>query len=183
MKQLKQFSFPKTVREQLGQITVTQKQFSDILVWMLRRDVLLQLYTYLMLIIPESFDMENAASGKSVALTAAAAANAPSAPVAASAEAGRANSSSLVANNDDAVADEDMFPAAKTKLSPYELAFVNSIAAEKTALDLLFLRLCYYGRGRHHLDEIVWRENITHQDIENVLQNPKYSCLLRVQLE
>lgn len=39
----------------MAEISISHKKFSDILVWMLRRDVVLQLFSYLLLIVPEDF--------------------------------------------------------------------------------------------------------------------------------
>jgi hypothetical protein len=146
LRQLERFSVPKPLKDHLAEISVSQKQFSDILVWMLRRDVVLQLCTYLLLVVPESF------SGDAAAMEAAALAAASS-------------------------SDGRLLPADKVKLSPLELAYVQSVTAEKTQLDLLFLRLCAYARGGHHLEEILWRENIAHSDVQAVLTNPKYFAL------
>jgi hypothetical protein len=61
-----------------------------------------------------------------------------------------------------------------------ERAFIDSVTKERGAIDLLFVRLCQYAHGGHHMDEIVWRENITHGDVNAVLQEPKFAACLSV---
>lgn len=150
LQQLARFSAAKPVREHLTEITVSHKQFSDVLVWMLRRELVLQLFTYLILIVPESFECDGMTP-------------------------------SWETFQDGGLEDaEPEFPASKVKLSPFEEAYVKAVASEDTPLDRLFVRLCAYSRGRHHIDEIVWRENITHQDVSTVLREPKYAALVQI---
>ncbi len=148
LRQLERFSVPKPLKDHLADISFSHKQFSDILVWMLRRDVVLQLCVYLQLIVPESFAAANSGISANSDLSLSDAANGP-APL----------------------------PADKVKLSALELAFVQSITTERTPLDLLFLRLCAYAHGGHQLDEVMWRENISHNDVQAVLTCPKYCAL------
>ena len=119
---------------------MTSKKFSEVLVWMLRHNVIVQLFTHLMLVVPESF-------GQFVVEP----------------------------------AQEDVIKGAgKVRLSALEKEYIESITPEKTPLDLLFIRLCHYAHGHHHLDEIVWRENLTHQAVLDVLSDQKYGCLITV---
>ena len=146
LRQLERFSVPKPLKDHLADISFSHKQFSDVLVWMLRRDVVVQLLTYLVLIVPESFSADRVLDVV---------------------EADRHEGADL--------------PANKARLSSLEAAYVSSITAEKTPLDLLFLRLCSYAHGGHHIDEIVWRENISPNDVHAVLGNPKYFALSKIQ--
>jgi hypothetical protein len=47
---------------------------------------------------------------------------------------------------------------------------------KKAISDLCFFRLCPYFRGFHHLEEIMWRENVSRDDITKVLK--KYQHIL-----
>ena len=44
----------------------------------------------------------------------------------------------------------------------------------------LFLRLCPYFRGAHHLTEIAWRENITKEELLKVLGMYKHLVLTTI---
>jgi hypothetical protein len=138
--QLQRFSTAKSVKEHLAEISVSSKQFSEILVFLLKKDLIVQIFTYLMLIIPQ--EGENAF---------------------------------------ELTFDEK---SNKVKLSEFENSYLERLTKEKTPLDLLFLRLCAYAHGNHHLDEIVWRENLTLKDIQQkVFDDPKYDCLIRIRHE
>ena len=126
LQQLQRFSMAKSVKQHLSEISVSSKQFSEILVFLLKKDLVVQVFTYLMLIIPQqpqdgAFEL---------------------------------------------VLDEQK--SNKVKFSESEKAHLEELTKDKTPLDLLFLRLCAYGHGNHHLDEIVWRENLTLKDVEAV---------------
>ena len=56
--QIERFSHQKPLKDHLSEIAMTHKQFSEVLVWMLRHDLLMQLFTYLILIVPEAFSYE-----------------------------------------------------------------------------------------------------------------------------
>ena len=78
----------------------------------------------------------------------------------------------------------DIFSLAnKVQLSRLEQAYIESITQAQTPSDILFARLCQYAHGGHHLDEIVWRENLTRQSVVDVLDDPKYSALCQIQHE
>lgn len=166
VEQLERFSFPKSVKDHLIDLTLSAKQFSDVLVWLLRRDILIQFHTYVLLIVPETFggalsvpaterlrsDEEDAESGQ-------------------------------LEGDEEEELDAQFLPASRATLTRYELAYIASVTADDTPLDRLFARLCQYGRGRHHLEEIMWRENLTREDILSVLRDMKYAALTTVQHE
>lgn len=174
VEQLERFSFPKPVKSHLGDISLSHKQFSEVLVWMLRRDIIIHLFTYLLLIVPEREDPSSAALSAGDAVGDACAYGA---------------SDDDVGDGDDVDEEEEeeleqrYLPASKAKLTACELAYIASVTVDDTPLDRLFVRLCNYARGRHHLEEITWRENLTRDDIFAVLRDPKYHALIAVEHE
>ena len=53
-------------------------------------------------------------------------------------------------------------------LSPEERAYVDNMPT-KGPMHELFKRLCIYFRGSHHLEEIMYQENITRSELRAVL--------------
>ena len=148
LSEIERFGLHKPLKEHLAEISMTHKQFSDVLVWLLRHNLLMQLFMYLVLIIPESFAYE------------------------------------LNWEQDILIEEEsELQKGSKVKLSETEKSYIDSVTAAKTSQDLLFIRLCNYAHGGHHLDEIVWRENLTHESVSEVLQDPKYAALTQLQHE
>ena len=138
---------PKPVKEHLADISMSHKQFSDLLVWLLGHDILLQLHAHLVLLVPESFELEWEPSAQQLG-----------------------------------GGGEVRTEGARVELNKFEQAYIDSVMAAGggTPSDVLFARLCQYGHGGHHLDEIVWRENLTHHSVSEVLNNPKYAALTTI---
>ena len=55
-----------------------------------------------------------------------------------------------------------------SSLSPEERAYVDSMPT-KGPMHELFKKLCIYFRGSHHLEEIMYQENITRSELRAVL--------------
>lgn len=144
LQELKRFSFPKPVKDHLLEISMSPKLFSEVLVWFLRRDLVIQLFTYLLLSLPNV----------------------------------QQNEEKLPSTVRELMDDDGM-----ALLTEEELNYISEVASEKTSLDMVFRRLCYYARGSYHIDEIAWRENILYEDIEKILTNPKYQCIVTFQTE
>lgn len=68
-----------------------------------------------------------------------------------------------------------LFASAPSPLMSYEQAFVDSLD-DDTSTYRLFKRLCIYFRGQHHLEEIMWRENVERGDLLTTLE--KYKSVL-----
>ncbi|KAI9106241.1 nitrogen permease regulator of amino acid transport activity 3-domain-containing protein [Phlyctochytrium arcticum] len=98
--------------------------YLEVLTYLLRYDLVVQLHMYIYLMIPEH-----------------------------------------ICNNPPALFIPD--PACPTD---QERAWINALAAEQpTAIAVLFLRLAPYFSGKYHVEEIVFRENLTKKDLRTVL--------------
>lgn len=53
-------------------------------------------------------------------------------------------------------------------LSPEEVVYIDKLSS-KGPIHALFKKLCIYFRGSHHLEEIMYRENITRSELRAVL--------------
>lgn len=72
------------------------------------------------------------------------------------------------------------WPLAPVWLEPHEIAYLEELN-DGSALHDLFLRLCPCFRGRHHTQEIMWRENVSKEELSKVLdtyQQVLVVCLL-----
>jgi hypothetical protein len=65
------------------------------------------------------------------------------------------------------------YPAAPSWLEPHEIAYLETMN-DGSATYELFRRLCPYFRGRHHLIEIMWRENVSREELNMVLETYRY---------
>ena len=54
------------------------------------------------------------------------------------------------------------------ELTEHEKAYIHRLATN-AQVQKLFEKLCVYFRGKHHLEEIMWRENISRNEICVVL--------------
>ena len=61
------------------------------------------------------------------------------------------------------------WPAAPTQLTMSEELQLRTLYDESSESFLLFRRLVPYFRGRHHIEEIMWRENISRETVEAIL--------------
>jgi len=133
---LERFSKPRTLGEHVDLLIPSlQRDLVDVVIWLLQRDLLVQLHTYVFLIIPH---------------------------IGVSAE-------------DKDVIEDSNYPSYPIPLRPFEISYLERIS-ERGLTFQLFQRLCPYFRGGHHIEEIMWRENITREELMKVLE--KYQALL-----
>jgi len=64
------------------------------------------------------------------------------------------------------------FPLMPSHLTPQEMALFENID-DNTKIFQLFKRLSPYFRGLHHLEEIMWRENISRDELNKILKKYK----------
>jgi len=61
------------------------------------------------------------------------------------------------------------------ELQPHELLYLDSIK-DNSLVYQNFRRLCGYFRGKHDIEEILWRGNIDREDLDKILKT--YSDIL-----
>eukprot|EP01119_Soliformovum_irregulare_P012227 TRINITY_DN3164_c0_g2_i2.p1 TRINITY_DN3164_c0_g2~~TRINITY_DN3164_c0_g2_i2.p1 ORF type:complete len:528 (+),score=130.53 TRINITY_DN3164_c0_g2_i2:106-1689(+) len=137
---LERFSQPKTLGEHIKLlIPALQKDFVDAVIWLLQRDLISQLHTYIFLIVPKPDGW-----------------------------------------TDDVSDEYDLskaYPASPIPLRDYEMEYLDKML-DQGEVFLLLKRLCPYFRGKHHVEEIMSRENITREVLFQVVG--KYPHILTV---
>jgi hypothetical protein len=144
---LELFSAPKKLGDHIQRHhTSLHREFVNIVIWLLRRDLLIQLHTYIYLIIqPRRTVRKQSKAEKKAHVTA---------PI--------------------------TLPSSEHPLSPIPLSeeedeYINHLN-DNTPIFRLFKQLCPYFRGQHHFEEIMWRENISRDDLSKILK--KYESIL-----
>jgi len=61
-------------------------------------------------------------------------------------------------------------------LSEEEEEYINNKWNDNSQIFKQFEQVCPYFRGQHHLEEIMWRENISREDLFKILH--KYELVL-----
>ena len=120
-----------------------QNDFGEIFVWMLRKNLLRSANTYYYLLVPDHF-LEVVEDGE-----------------------GTESEHSSHSHRD--VVAPTLAITAPRPLSAAEEQFLNSLNDGSEEFSL-FYRLCPYFHGRHSLQEILWRESITPQQLDHVIQ-------------
>ncbi|PRP77984.1 UPF0171 family protein [Planoprotostelium fungivorum] len=141
---MERFSTSKTLGEHTDYI-VTQsvhREFVDTVVWMLQKDLILQLHTFVYLRVPPP-------------------------------QTNPAQNPSQVARRQEE--EGAMYPSSPIPLKPWELTHLEKFN-DKGPLFQTLIRLCPYFRGRHHLEEIMFRMNISREDLNKVIT--KYQNVL-----
>ena len=154
-----------------GMNSEKQVQFLHILTWLLRRDFLLQIHIYIYLVLDNTQLLPGGSMrhhrGKS--------------RVQANNMSRNAWRSSGMKYKNSSGMRQDMGSMSGTPKSPplgtnalhlqqYERAYLDQIAND-TPVFKLFKRLCPYFHGKHHIEEIMWREKVSRKAIFSVLAN------------
>jgi hypothetical protein len=136
-----------------GRYDVGTQEFHAILTWLLRHELVEQLHKYFYLVVPDAL--------------------ARRAELAAAAGDDAANASAL-ASPEALDPDDDPCPQHlhQQPLAPptrrHEQALLDALATD-TATYRLLRRLAPYLHGRHHMTEIMWRENVTRDAMDKLL--------------
>ncbi|XP_057343826.1 GATOR complex protein NPRL3 isoform X2 [Manis pentadactyla] len=152
-------------------LPVPQTQLIQMVVWMLQRRLLLQLHTYVRLMVSPSED-EPHPREDDVPFTARVGGRSLSTPNALSfgsptssddmtlTSPSMDNSSAELLPSGDSPLNRRMTENLLASLSEHERAAILSVPAAQNPEDLrMFARLLHYFRGRHHLEEIMYNEN------------------------
>uniref|UniRef100_A0A6B2L715 GATOR1 complex protein NPRL3 C-terminal HTH domain-containing protein n=1 Tax=Arcella intermedia TaxID=1963864 RepID=A0A6B2L715_9EUKA len=133
---LENFSIPKKLMNHMSRLSANlQPNFVNVVSWLLRHDLLVQVHTYVYLICPVKANQQNpfnSSNEKEIDRTT-----------------------------------EACFKLSPIPLTEEEEQFINSLKDE-TATFVQFKKICPYLRGRHHVEEIMWRENITRDDFNKI---------------
>nr|XP_036857663.1 GATOR complex protein NPRL3 isoform X4 [Manis javanica] len=170
---LAKFSLPVSLSEFRNPLTppVQETQLIQMVVWMLQRRLLLQLHTYVRLMVSPSED-EPHPREDDVPFTARVGGRSLSTPNALSfgsptssddmtlTSPSMDNSSAELLPSGDSPLDRRMTENLLASLSEHERAAILSVPAAQNPEDLrMFARLLHYFRGHHHLEEIMYNEN------------------------
>ncbi|CAN8002936.1 unnamed protein product [Ixodes hexagonus] len=160
---MSKFSLPTTLSQLNDPMDLKneRKQLLQILVWMLQERVLMQLHTYVYLVPTEQphgflgsrpFLADHHAAQRPATSQSDFSGSVPS-------EDSMVGSPSQSSQSSKCASDEDLSPA--DSLSWEEQEAVNRIPAYRNLEDRqLFVRLCPMFRGKHHLEEIMYEENV-----------------------
>ena len=137
-----------------GMNSERQVQFLHILTWLLRRDFLLQIHIYIYLVLDDTQLLpggsmrhhRSKARGQS---------------------AHRRGSAMMP---DGIMPQSPPIGPGRMHLQQYERAYLEQID-NNTPVFNLFKRLCPYFHGKHHIEEIMWREKVSRKAIFSVLAN------------
>ncbi|KAK5613579.1 Nitrogen permease regulator-like 3 [Crenichthys baileyi] len=157
-----------------------QVQLIQMVVWMLQRRLLIQLHTYVCLLIPPSED-EPAQGEEELPLAARVGGRSLSTPSALSfgsptssddmtlTSPSMENSSAELLPGGDSPLNKRMTEALLTSLSEHERQIILNIPAAQNPEDLrMFARLLHYFRGHHHLEEIMYNENMRRSQLKTL---------------
>ncbi len=150
--------------------------------WLLRQDLLIQIHTFVFLLIPDPRDEDEIANENYHN------------------NLYNNNNNDNTTHNDDDGFDEEVFQSSPYLLSPaglkaHESEYIDKLNDNSTEYALFkryvfpqlpkkeitpnsCYRLCPYFRGFHHLEEIMWRENVSRDDITKVLKKYQHVLVL-----
>lgn len=160
---------PAKVGDFLRGLTATEQlRFIKMLIWLLRHDFLVQLHTYIHLVIPKAWikqhleEVGTGIGGVDAATTERAALDTDN-------EARLLGSSMAPLSTQEAegISRPNAGSGHTSGRRQYESAYLESIADE-TPVFQLFKRLAPYFRGRHTVEEIMWRETTSRAAIQSV---------------
>ena len=144
-----------------GMNSESQLQFIHILIWLLRRNFLVRIHTYIHLIIDRS--RKHAGSTRRHSRKSRASVDFRDELQAVSSSPG--TSGGWLVDNPNIAGEQQ-----PELLKPDEKAYLEQIAND-TPVYQLFKRLCPYFHGKHHVEEIMWRETVSRKAIMSVLAN------------
>ncbi|XP_047213489.1 GATOR complex protein NPRL3-like isoform X1 [Girardinichthys multiradiatus] len=179
---LAKFSLPVSLAEFRNPLEAPAQevQLIQMVVWMLQRRLLIQLHTYVCLLIPPSED-EPAQREEELPLAARVGGRSLSTPSALSfgsptssddmtlTSPSMENSSAELLPGGDSPLNKRMTETLLTSLSEHERQIILNIPAAQNPEDLrMFARLLHYFRGHHHLEEIMYNENMRRSQLKTL---------------
>ncbi|XP_036003975.1 GATOR complex protein NPRL3 isoform X2 [Fundulus heteroclitus] len=179
---LAKFSLPVSLAEFRNPLEAPaqEAQLIQMVVWMLQRRLLIQLHTYVCLLIPPS-EEEPAHKEEELPLAARVGGRSLSTPSALSfgsptssddmtlTSPSMENSSAELMPGGDSPLNKRMTETLLTSLSEHERQVILNIPAAQNPEDLrMFARLLHYFRGHHHLEEIMYNENMRRSQLKTL---------------
>ncbi|XP_043818795.1 LOW QUALITY PROTEIN: GATOR complex protein NPRL3 [Dromiciops gliroides] len=171
---LAKFSLPVSLSEFKNPLAppVQETQLIQMVIWMLQHRLLIQLHTYVCLMVPPN-EEESRAREEDVPFTARVGGRSLSTPNALSfgsptssddmtlTSPSMENSSAELLPSGDSPLNKRMTENLLASLSEHEREAILNVPAAQNPEDLrMFARLLHYFRGRHHLEEIMYNENM-----------------------
>ncbi|XP_024128036.1 GATOR complex protein NPRL3 isoform X3 [Oryzias melastigma] len=179
---LAKFSLPVSLAEFRNPLEAPaqEAQLIQMVVWMLQHRLLIQLHTYVCLLVPPSED-EPGMKDEELPLAARVGSRSLSTPSALSfgsptssddmtlTSPSMDNSSAELQPGGDSPLNKRMTETLLTSLSEYERQVILNIPAAQNPEDLrMFARLLHYFRGHHHLEEIMYNENMRRSQLKTL---------------
>ncbi|XP_062388790.1 GATOR complex protein NPRL3 isoform X1 [Sardina pilchardus] len=180
---LAKFSLPISLSEFRNPLDAPmhEAQLIQMVVWMLQRRLLIQLHTYGCLLVPPTEDEENGLKDEEPLLAARLGGRSLSTPNALSfgsptssddmtlTSPSMDNSSSELLPGSDSPLNKRMTETLLASLTEQERQGILSVPAAQSPEDLrMFARLLHYFRGHHHLEEIMYNENMRRSQLKTL---------------
>ncbi|XP_005726029.1 GATOR1 complex protein NPRL3 isoform X2 [Pundamilia nyererei] len=166
--------------QEFAALLVNQAQLIQMVVWMLQRRLLIQLHTYVCLLVPPSEDepglrdedppLAARVGGRSLSTPSALSFGSPtSSDDMTLTSPSMENSSAELLTGGDSPLNKRMTETLLASLSEHERQFILNIPAAQNPEDLrMFARLLHYFRGHHHLEEIMYNENMRRSQLKTL---------------
>ncbi|XP_014059761.1 GATOR complex protein NPRL3 isoform X2 [Salmo salar] len=180
---LAKFSLPLSLSEFRNPLdaSVQEAQLIQMVVWMLQRRLLIQLHTYVCLLVPPSEEEPGLLRDEELPLVARVGGRSLSTPSALSfgsptssddmtlTSPSMDNSSAELLPGGDSPLNRRMTETLLASLTEHERQVILNIPAAQSPEDLrMFARLLHYFRGHHHLEEIMYNENMRRSQLKTL---------------
>ncbi|XP_072299164.1 GATOR1 complex protein NPRL3 isoform X2 [Eucyclogobius newberryi] len=179
---LAKFSLPVSLSEFRNPLEAPaqEAQLIQMVVWMLQRRLLIQLHTYVCLLVPPSEDepsfkdedplLPGRVGGRSLSTPSALSFGSPtSSDDMTMTSPSMENSSAELLTGGDSPLNKRMTETLLASLSEQERQVILNIPAAQNPEDLrMFARLLHYFRGHHHLEEIMYNENMRRSQLKTL---------------
>uniref|UniRef100_A0A8C7W5Y3 GATOR complex protein NPRL3 n=1 Tax=Oncorhynchus mykiss TaxID=8022 RepID=A0A8C7W5Y3_ONCMY len=180
---LAKFSLPLSLSEFRNPLdaSVQEAQLIQMVVWMLQRRLLIQLHTYVCLLVPPSEEEPGLLRDEELPLVARVGGRSLSTPSALSfgsptssddmtlTSPSMENSSAELLPGGDSPLNRRMTETLLASLTEHERQVILNIPAAQSPEDLrMFARLLHYFRGHHHLEEIMYNENMRRSQLKTL---------------
>ncbi|XP_029913720.1 GATOR1 complex protein NPRL3 isoform X2 [Myripristis murdjan] len=177
---LAKFSLPVSLAEFRNPLEAPVQELIQMVVWMLQHRLLIQLHTYVCLLVPPSEDepglrdedppLAARVGGRSLSTPSALSFGSPtSSDDMTLTSPSMDNSSAELLPGGDSPLNKRMTETLLASLSEHERQVILNIPAAQSPEDLrMFARLLHYFRGHHHLEEIMYNENMRRSQLKTL---------------